>query len=193
MPLLVAAALPPGSLRAIDQPRLTVDDRLVLRPWRADDAAFVRAAFECPAIQRWHVRRMDTDEEACAWVAGWRTRWQGETDASWAIVGRHDDQPVGQVGLRTVELAQASAQLSYWVAPAGRGAGVAVRAVRAVVRWSFDVVGLNRLYLQHSTANAASCRVAGKAGFGVEGTLRAATLHADGWHDMHQHARLRAD
>jgi hypothetical protein len=27
----------------------------------------------------------------------------------------------------------------------------------------------------------------------VEGTMRRSMLHADGWHDMHLHARLRAD
>lgn len=40
------------------------------------------------------------------------------------------------------------------------------------------------------TANAASCRVALKAGFAAEGTRRSAALHADGWHDMHLHARI---
>jgi RimJ/RimL family protein N-acetyltransferase len=38
-------------------------------------------------------------------------------------------------------------------------------------------------------ANTASCRVAGKAGFRLEGTLRSALLHTDGWHDMHLHGR----
>ena len=33
-------------------------------------------------------------------------------------------------------------------------------------------------------------RVAAKAGFTAEGTLRSALLHADGWHDMHLHARV---
>jgi [ribosomal protein S5]-alanine N-acetyltransferase len=135
---------------------------------------------------------MDSDEEARAWIAGWVQRWEDETDASWAIVdGR--DQPVGQVGLRTVVLFEASAQLSYWVLPAARGTGIAGRAVRTLTRWAFDTLELNRLFLLHSTANTASCRVAGKAAFGIEGTLRKSMLHADGWHDVHMHSRLRTD
>jgi ribosomal-protein-alanine N-acetyltransferase len=141
MPLLVGPALAAGSLRKLEQPRLGVDGQLALRPWRADDDAVVRAAFACPDIQRWHVRRIDSDDEARTWIAGWAERWADETDASWA----------------------------------------------------FDTVGLNRLFLQHSTANPGSCRVAGKAGFGLEGTLRRSMLHADGWHDVHLHARLRTD
>jgi len=193
VPLLVAPALPAGSLRALEQLTVGVDDRLVLRAWRDDDAVTVRTAFGCPDIQRWHVRRMDSDDEARAWIADWVKRWDAETDASWAIADSRDDQPVGQVGLRTISLFEATAQLSYWVLPAARGKGVAAQAVQTLTQWAFETLGLNRLFLQHSTANLASCRVASKASFRVEGTLRNSMLHADGWHDVHLHARLRRD
>jgi [ribosomal protein S5]-alanine N-acetyltransferase len=32
--------------------------------------------------------------------------------------------------------------------------------------------------------------VAAKAGYKLEGTKRSGLLHADGWHDMHLHARI---
>lgn len=193
VPLLVGRALPAGALRALGQPRLDVDDRLAIRPWRDSDAETVRTAFRCPDIPRWHVRRMDTAAVARAWTADWTTRWDREQDASRAIVERADDRPIGQVGLRTISLFDASAQLSYWVLPHARGAGVAARAARALTRWIFDVVGLHRVLLEHSTANPASCRVAAELGFPVEGTVWRAGRHADGWHDMHVHGRLRTD
>jgi len=192
MPYLVEPALPAGTLRALAQPDLDVDDRLSLRPWRADDAPVVKAAFDCPDIQRWHVRRMDGDDEARAWITGWAARWAAEVDTSWAVVDPAD-QPVGQVGLRTVSLVEGSAQLSYWVLPDARGSGVAVRAALTVTRWTFDVLGLHRVFLQHSTANRPSCRVATKLGFSFEGTSRGSIRHADGWHDVHTHARLHTD
>lgn len=43
----------------------------------------------------------------------------------------------------------------------------------------------------HAVRNEASCRVAIKTGFVLEGTKRSAVLHPDGWHDMHLHARVR--
>ncbi|SFR04052.1 Protein N-acetyltransferase, RimJ/RimL family [Lentzea waywayandensis] len=173
------------------QPRIGVGDGLSLRPWRESDATAVFKAFNCPDIQRWHVRRMDTHDEALAWIAGWAKRWDDKTDASWAI--SRDDEPLGQAGLRHVSLFEASAALSYWVLPEARGAGIAARAAHALTEWTFDILGLHRVSLEHSTANAASCRVAAKLGFAVEGTLRGSARHADGWHDMHLHARLRSD
>lgn len=59
--------------------------------------------------------------------------------------------------------------------------------------WCLRHVGLHRVALQHSTRNRPSCHVASRAGFEVEGTLRGSALHADGWHDMHLHARLSTD
>ncbi|MDG4839269.1 GNAT family N-acetyltransferase [Micromonospora sp. WMMD967] len=192
MPLLVAPALPVGSLAAQEQPHLPVRSGLALRPWRDDDAPAVRAAFDCPAIQRWHVRRLDSDDEARSWTVQWADRWRDETAASWAVVDA-DDRPVGQVGLRDVLLTEASAQVSYWLLPTARGRGIATEALGALVRWSFTWAGLHRLALEHSTGNAASCRVAARTGFPVEGMRRGSVRHTDGWHDMHLHARLRTD
>jgi RimJ/RimL family protein N-acetyltransferase len=193
MPFLADPCRATGFLRALDQPRLDVDDQLSLRPWRAGDAEVVQAAFDSPDIQRWHVRRLDSLDEARAWIAMWTTRWHNETDASWAIVDNRADRPVGQVGLRAISLSDGAAHVSYWVLPDARGAGVAARATRAMTEWTLDVLGLHRVSLEHSTANLASCRVAAKLGFAVEGTLRGSALHADGWHDMHVHSRLRTD
>jgi len=192
MPLLVGPAHSTGALRDLGQPRLDIDEHLTLRPWCDGDAATVQAAFECPDIQRWHVRRMDTPDEALAWIMNWAAGWHHETEASWAIVGR-DDRPIGQVGLRSISLFEASAQLSYWVLPGARGTGIAAKAAGTLTRWTFDTVRLHRIGLQHSTANQASCRVAAKLGFALEGTARSSLIHADGWHDMHIHARLRSD
>ncbi|MGC4856923.1 GNAT family N-acetyltransferase [Micromonospora sp. DT4] len=192
MPLLVTPALPPGSLAAQEQPHLRVRPGLALRPWRDEDAPVVRAAFDCPTIQRWHVRRLDSDDEARAWTAQWAVHWRAETAVSWAIV-EDDDRPVGQTGLRDVLLSEGSAQVSYWLLPDARGRGLATEALGALTLWSFTQAGLHRLELNHSTANAASCRVATRGGFAVEGVARQSMRHADGWHDMHQHARLRTD
>lgn len=191
MPVLTEPALPEGSLRALPQPVLPAD-RVVLRPWRHADAPSVTAAFACPDIQRWHVRRIDSADEAHAWIDSWPLRWHAESDASWAVVDG-DDRVLGQVGLRTVDLLEGSARVSYWVLPESRGAGIATAAVHTMTAWVFHDLRLHRLYLDHSTANHASCRVATKAGFAAEGTLRGAGLHTDGWHDMHLHSRLRTD
>jgi RimJ/RimL family protein N-acetyltransferase len=189
VPDLVSPVVPAGRLRGQVQPRLIVDE-LVLRPWQPADAMGVVEAYSDPAIQQWHIRSM-THAEALTWVMSWSDRWAAETGAGWAIV--EQERLLGRVGLRALNLAEGLGEAVYWVLPAARGRGVASRALRAVTVWMFAHVGLHRIELLHSTGNAASCRVADKAGYVFEGIKRQQGLHADGWHDMHLHARLRHD
>lgn len=198
MPYLVPPHIPPGRLADSAQPALSVADDLLLRPWRQQDAPTVVAAFSDPAIQHWHLRRADDEDEARDWIGQWQDAWYAETGAHWAVVrpGSADDRTgevLGRVSLRTLIPEIGQAECSYWVLPAARGRGVAPRAVSALARWAFDEIGFERLELAHSVRNEPSCRVAAKAGFALEGTRRHSHPHADGWHDMHLHARLRGD
>jgi ribosomal-protein-alanine N-acetyltransferase len=187
VPRLTEPALAAGTLRDLEQPTLPG-----LRPWRESDAAAVREAFSDPGTQRWHILRIDDDAEAMRWIAQWPDRWTAEEAASWAITG-DGDQALGQIGLRGVSLYEAKAHLSYWVLPSVRGQGLAGQAVRTLTDWCFGSFRLHRLSIEHSVHNVGSCRVATKAGFPLEGTLRGSMLHADGWHDAHTHARLVGD
>jgi RimJ/RimL family protein N-acetyltransferase len=189
VPLLATPALQPGTMAALTQPEITANG-IVLRPWQAPDRLVVVAAFADPAIQRWHCRSM-TDQEAADWIDSWPARWRTESGASWAVLAA--DAVVGQVGLRSIDLVQGSAAVSYWVLPQARGRRVARRALAALTNWSFETLGLHRLGLSHSVANQGSCHVAQHAGFTAEGTKRGEGRHADGWHDMHLHARLSID
>ncbi|MET7425166.1 GNAT family N-acetyltransferase [Dactylosporangium sp. NPDC005555] len=186
MPSLLTPALPAGSLAGSIQPVLD-GDGVRLRPWRAADADTVVAAYADPDIQRWHCRTM-TDAEARDWIARWPARWRAETAAGWAVTGQ--DGVAGQISLRTIDLFEGLAEVSYWVLPHARGRGTAGRALRTLTDWAFGTLGLHRIVVCHSTANHASCRVADRAGYPLEGTKRGEVRHTDGWHDMHLHARV---
>lgn len=181
--------MPSGGLAGRDQPVLKVDD-FVLRPWRAQDAPAVAAAYSEPAIQHWHARSMDEDE-ARTWIGSWPGRWAEESGAGWAMAD--ESGVLGQISVRRLNLMDGLGEVSYWVLPAARGRRIATRALCTLSEWVFDELGLHRFELAHSTLNAASCGVADKAGFAYEGTKRSEMLHADGWHDMHLHARLSGD
>lgn len=175
-------------MRNAGQPVLAADGGLVLRPWRPDDAAGLMAAYADPAIQRWHRRRLDSVEEAAELIATWTRGWTAETRACWALTDGAEAL-LGRLSLR-MRLEEGTGEFGYWVLPAARGAGVAPRALQAGTPWALGDLGLHRVELVHSTANQASCRVAAKAGYELEGTMRGALLHADGWHDVHLHAKI---
>jgi RimJ/RimL family protein N-acetyltransferase len=176
-------------MAALVQPEIHAQG-LLLRPWRPSDRPAVLAAYADPAIQRWHCRSMD-DEEARDWIASWPGRWRGETGAGWAVLDGAD--VAGQISLRRLDLVEGLAVVSYWVLPDARGRRIAPRALAALAAWSFETLRMHRVEVYHSVANVASCRVAEQAGFAAEGTKRSEARHADGWHDVHLHARLDSD
>lgn len=156
-----------------------------LRPWTDDDAPALVATYQDPDIQRWHSRVM-THEEAVTWIRTGQAGWADQVIASWAM--DVDGRLAGRMTLR-LNLDEGRAVAAYWTTPEHRGKGLAPAGLGSASDWAFSI-GIHRIELEHSTRNNASCRVATKAGFAVEGTRVSALLHADGWHDMHLHARV---
>ncbi|MFJ9179659.1 GNAT family N-acetyltransferase [Streptomyces sp. NPDC102360] len=192
MPFVTKPVIEPGSLSSTPQPTLhSSDAELVLRTPAFADAPAVHNAFQDPTLRHWHIRSMDSLEEARDWVAETHTGWREEKTAQWIVARAADDTPLGRMALRELNFLDGVAEVAYWVMPEARGASVAPRALDALTDWAF-ALGFHRLDLQHSTRNEPSCRVALKAGYELEGTRRSSALHTDGWHDMHVHMRLNS-
>ncbi|MFJ3305349.1 GNAT family N-acetyltransferase [Streptomyces sp. NPDC086549] len=188
----IPSVVPAGRMAAAAQPVLALPNGLELRPWRPADAEALLAAGQDQAIRQWNLLTVESRDDALRRIERMHERWRGETGAVWAVA-RPGGAATGLIGWNDIDLAGGSAEIVYWVLPGARGGGIVVEATRRLSRWALDDLGLHRLRLCHSVANPASCRVAEKAGYSLEGTMRGALLHADGWHDQHLHALVRGD
>jgi RimJ/RimL family protein N-acetyltransferase len=163
---------------------------LLLRPWEPADAPAFLSAYTDGEIRRWHTRRPLTEADVQEWFDAYRLDWEHEKGGHWAVA-RDDGELLGRIALLGFNFHDGVAGVAYWVLPAARGVGVATCAVTALSVWALEEIGFHRLELLHSTRNHASCRVATKSGYLLEGTKRSAAVHDDGRHDMHLHARTR--
>ncbi len=164
-----------------------------LRGTTMDDAAAALEMFADPMMMQWYSGPTPLD---LARVKQWcvsSADWSEASHATWTIADAAD-RFVGNLSLVRIDADARTAMIAYRVAPAARGRGVATAAVLAASTWAFEVVGLERVTLEHAAANPESCRVAVKAGYRHEGVLRAGYRDDDGrrW-DAHLHARLRDD
>ena len=100
------------------------------------------------------------------------------------MLARDDDRIAGWIFLTDVDRYARCAQIGYGVRPRARGRGFATEALAGLARWALTAGGLQRVWLNVNTDNLASLRVAQKAGFAHEGTLRRACMEEDGLHDI---------
>ncbi|NUR27242.1 MAG: GNAT family N-acetyltransferase [Catenulispora sp.] len=176
------------------EPTEIVAGRYQLRPPSPRDVPDVMAMAADEAIRLWNPFTSGGDEESArAWVEKWADFNEGRS-AVFCVYEATEGRLLGNVSLHGIDLEHSCGELGYRVAPWARGQGIGTLAVRTVSDWAFGFLGLTRLQLLHAVENPASCRLAEKAGFLLEGTTRSSYRYGDGkLHDEHIHGRLATD
>ena len=151
------------------------DDRLVLRPWREQDAAAVFEECQDPEIHRWIpvIPRPYTEQHALEFVTG-----ALDIGAYQFAIEEHS-RLVGSIGMGVDEDARIG-RIGYWCARHARGRGITTQALRLVCRYALEDLTLKRLELITDHENLASQHVAENVGFQREGVLRSHMPHPDG-------------
>ena len=151
-------------------------DRLLLRPWRLDDADALVGIMRDRSMHRFlDLPDPYTQDAALEFLTGLaRTTRRDGTGIEAAAVERSSGLLIGS---GTVRLA-GDPDIGYWVAPQARGRGYASETTRTLTRFAVDH-GLPRMSLFCDVANLASARTALAAGFRFESVARDAARTTD--------------
>jgi RimJ/RimL family protein N-acetyltransferase len=176
------ADVPPSALTGFPPRRDLTDGEVLLRgPRRADGPAIVAGATD-PEVVRYTVvpspyRPEDLDTILRIADEG----WAAGTDAVFAVCdASRPDELLGLLGLHGVELGTepgGRGEIGYWMRPEGRGRGLMSRATVLATHWAVHELGLAVVTWYAVVGNEASRRVAEKAGYTIEGTLRRGAKH----------------
>lgn len=172
----------------IDVPERLVTPRLFLRCARPGDGAAMHAAVlaSLAELQPWMPwAQADTGaEEAELTARRMAARYASREDLSLLIFGRDEQGGEGLVlggtGLHRMDWSVPRFEIGYWRRSGFGGIGIVDEAVRAVSRMAFDVLRALRVEIRMDARNAASIRVAERAGFSFEGLLRQDALDVQG-------------
>lgn len=153
-----------------------IEGALLIRPYREEDAsALYEAARESlPEVSPWlpWCHENYSIEESREFTSSRAIASQGDEWYSFAIFEREGGRFLGGVGLNFFNRVHQMANLGYWVRTSAARRGVATSATRAVARFGFEQLGLQRIEIVAAVSNLASQRVAEKAGAVREGLLR---------------------
>jgi RimJ/RimL family protein N-acetyltransferase len=159
--------------------------RLELREYGAGDDGLVHGLLDCGSPEALPPGAPSEPDEVAGWLADGAHRLRREgTGVHLMMLDRAVGQIVGSIGLFHADWEVRSVEIGYGVRADERGKGYATEALGAVARWALTEGGVQRTWLTANTDNVASVRVAEKAGFRREGTLRRTGLEDDGLHDQ---------
>ncbi len=141
-------------------------ERIVLRPWREDDAAILFKWASDPEVgpkAGWPPHK--SVEESLEII---RTIFSAE--GMWAVEWKGTGEPIGSVGYlpaahSNLEIAEDQCEVGYWIARPYWGKGICTEALRLVVDHCFRDKGFSVLWGDYFPENPASGRVMEKCGF----------------------------
>jgi RimJ/RimL family protein N-acetyltransferase len=157
-------ALPPPTLHTA---------RLRLRPFTSQDADALFALHSSAHVLRyWDAPPWTERARADRFIAACGQMAEDGSGVRLAIDRASDGAFIGWCGLTRWNRDHRSASMGYCLHDGAWGNGYATEAARALLKWAFQTLELNRVQAETDTRNAASARVLEKLGFVREGTLR---------------------
>jgi RimJ/RimL family protein N-acetyltransferase len=150
--------------------------------WYGDEEIWHLTSWMSQPMQRAAVERLFEERE------------KSSIDDSFAIHRESEDEPVGVIGLSNISEANASADLSVIVGEAeARDQGLGTEAIRLILSYAFEELGLNSVALSVFDFNEAAIHTYENLGFEREGRMREAIRRDDGFHDAILMRILAAD
>ena len=141
-------------------------ERLLLRPWRLDDAFSLYQYAKDPSVGP---------------IAGWPEHKNALESAEvienvlskphiYAVCLRENNIAIGSIGLMLgkdghAELDKDEAEIGYWIGLPFWGQGLIPEAVDEILRYAFEYLNMSRVWCSHFEENMNSKRVQEKCGF----------------------------
>jgi len=177
----------------IEQPILCTP-RLVLRRFALADAPDVQRLAGERDIARYtlSIPHPYADGMAEQWIGSHDERLASGQGTAFAITLRSGGLLIGAIGLE-INQEHHRAELGYWIGKPYWGQGYCTDAARAVVRFAFEDLKLNRVHASHFSNNPASGRVMQKVGMRHEASLRQHIHKWGKYEDLEIYALLKDD
>lgn len=169
-------------------------ERLILRKVSMEDRDAIFAWARDPEVSRygaWEAHRTTHDTET--FIESCLKQYDVEGLGPWVIELRETNVVIGTCGFGYVDRLDRRGGIGYFLAQDQWGKGYATEAVRALLRFGFGPLALNRIEARCLPVNTASERVMQKVGMKFEGLLRQDMFKNGAFHDLKLYARIAED
>ena len=145
-------------------------ERLILRKCGDNDLAeFFRLASN-PNVTTWITWETHKFmEETAAFIKLLTDGYENGTCMTWAMCDKETDKFMGLISFTNIKEKHFSGELGYWIGEEYWNKGYTTEAMKRIIEYSFDTMGMHRITAAHCVENLSSARVMVKAGMSFEG------------------------
>ncbi|WP_211176504.1 GNAT family N-acetyltransferase [Brasilonema sp. UFV-L1] len=167
-------------------------ERLLLRKETPEDAKAVFALFSDPAVTQFHDLDTFTDiEEALQLIKRRTKRFESGSGIRWGIVRKQDNILIGSCGF-TWNKQTHSAEVGYELASSFWRQGIMTEALRAILQFGFETIGLRFVIAGVMLDNIASKKLLENLGFQHKNILKQHGFWKGKYHDLEEFVLIRA-
>lgn len=169
-------------------------ERLILRRFRMEDAqAMFNNWASDDEVTKFMTWSSHDSVETTRWVLrDWIDGYEKPNQYQWAItLKKEGEAPIGSIGGICEDDRVGKAHIGYCIGKNWWHQGIMTEALKAVMDFLFDEVGMNRVEACHDPRNPNSGAVMRKCGMRFEGTHRQAGWNTQGICDVSFYAMLR--
>ncbi len=159
-------------------------DRVVVRPYREEDAQALQEAVE---ESREHIRpwlpfsyQHQNVEESLIWINEQRAQWILRKNMNCGIFEIATGRFLGGAGLMVRNWDIPYLEIGYWLRTSAEGKGYMSEAVRLLTNFALDELGAKRVEIRCDELNIRSASVARRLGYVQEALLHNNFLTPDG-------------
>ena len=169
--------------------------RLVLRALYMEDADFIFKEWSDPVVTYFmrDEEPLKSKEQAEEFLRPFQTPGNIPNSKWWGIELKTDGHLIGTCGYFRWDQQHHRAEVGYDLCPDVWGQGLMPEALRALIRYGFEEMDLNRIVAMTHAENQRSQRVLMKLGFQMEGLLREYFCRDGTYNDQLQYSLLRRE
>jgi [ribosomal protein S5]-alanine N-acetyltransferase len=166
----------------------------MLRKLVEADATALFTILSDPEVIKYTPRQLHQSiEETKKLLLQWITLYEQNEVSRWGIVHKADQIVIGICGFISWDKIDKRTEIAYILARKYWGQGYMTEAVQEVIKFGFEVMGLNRIEALCEPENRGSIRVLEKANMHYEGRLREYKFDKGTFHTVDMYSTLKRD
>lgn len=171
-------------------------ERLILRRFKPSDAEYMfknwATDYEVSKFLSWNPHKdINVTRQI---VDGWLNDYDKNNCYNWAIELKDFGEIIGQISVVSLSEKYCSCEIGYTLGRLFWGKGIMAEALKAVIGYLFNEIGMNRIEAKHNTLNPASGMVMQKSRMKHEGILRQVQVDKNGdYNDLAVYSILKSE